>query len=130
MEDAILFPVQSPSADKTDGAFSTIQSPGKNDIASMSHDLLEISLPGRRAIAFGADGFKPDGAGLPGHAYEVAGVDVADLPDMHGLRVVGRFVPIEPVSRRMAPAPERLSPGIHHGLRVVRWGVDFLPPPS
>ena len=54
------------------------------------HDLLEISFRVVRAIAFGADGFKPDGAGLPGHAYEVASVDVADLPDMHGLQVVGQ----------------------------------------
>ena len=43
-----------------------------------------------RVVAFGADGFNSDRAGLPGHAHEVAGVDVADLPDMHGLQVVGQ----------------------------------------
>ena len=78
------------------------------------HDLLEVPFWVIRAIAFGADGLKPDGAGLPGHAYEVAGVDVADLPDMHGLLVVwqelhfrrgagtaGRF---QPVKRPCLPA--------------------------
>ena len=84
------FPVQKPSADKTDGAFSLLQIPGRKQYRLNEHDLLEISFRVVRAIAFGADGFKPDGAGLPGHAYEVASVDVADLPDMHGLQVVGQ----------------------------------------
>lgn len=74
----------------TNGAFSLFQIPDREQYPLDQHDLLEIPFRVVRAITFGADGFKPDGAGLPGHAYEVAGVDVADLPDMHGLQVVGQ----------------------------------------
>ena len=69
---------------------SFLQIPHWEQYRLNEHDLLEISFRVARAVAFGADGFKPDGAGLPGHAHEVAGVDVADLPDMHGLQVVGQ----------------------------------------
>lgn len=74
----------------TNGAFSLFQIPDREQYPLDQHDLLEIPFRIVRVVAFGADGFKPDGAGLPGHAHEVAGVDVADLPDMHGLQVVGQ----------------------------------------
>jgi len=69
---------------------SFLQVPHREQNRLNEHGLLEIPFRVVRAVAFCADGFKPDGAGLPGHAYEVASVDVADLPDMHGLQVVGQ----------------------------------------
>ena len=69
---------------------SFLQVPHREQNRLNEHGLLEIPFRVVRAVAFCADGFKPDGAGLPGHAHVVAGVDVADLPDMHGLLVVGQ----------------------------------------
>ena len=74
----------------TNGAFSLFQIPDREQYPLDQHDLLEVPFRVVRAITFGADGFNSDRAGLPGHAHEVAGVDVADLPDMHGLQVVGQ----------------------------------------
>ena len=69
---------------------SFLQVPHREQNRLNEHDLLEIPFRVVRAVAFGADGFNSDRAGLPDHAHEVAGVDVADLPDMHGLQVVGQ----------------------------------------
>lgn len=70
--------------------FFTFSNTGPGTYPLDQHDLLEIPFRIVRVVAFGADGFNSDRAGLPGHAHEVAGVDVADLPDMHGLQVVGQ----------------------------------------
>lgn len=69
---------------------SFLQIPHREQDRLNEHDLLEVSFRVVRAVAFGADGFNSEGAGLPGHAHEVTGVDVAELPDMHGLLVVGQ----------------------------------------
>lgn len=44
---------------------------------------MEVSFLVIRVIAFGTDGFKPDRADLSGYAHEVAGADIAKLPDIH-----------------------------------------------
>ena len=72
------------------GFSSFLQVPHREQNRLNDHDLLEVPFRVVRAITFGADGFNSDRAGLSGHAHEVAGVGVADLPDMHGFLVVGQ----------------------------------------
>lgn len=74
----------------TNGAFSLFQIPDREQYPLDQHDLLEVPFRVVRTVALGADGFEADGPGLPRHTHEIAGVDVADLPDMHGLQVVGQ----------------------------------------
>lgn len=105
------------------GFSSFLQIPHWEQNRLNEHDLLEIPFRVVRAITFGADGFKPDGAGLPRHAYEVAGVDVADLPDMHGLQVVGqefRFRRGTGAAGRFQPVERPCLPAFIAAWRVVR----------
>lgn len=100
-----------------------LQVPGREQYVFYEHDLLEISFRVVRAITFGADGFKPDGAGLSCHAHKIAGVDVADLPDMHGLQVVGqefRFRRGTGAAGRFQPVERPCLPAFVTAWRVVR----------
>ena len=102
---------------------SFLQVPHREQNRLNEHGLLEIPFRVVRAVAFCADGFKPDGAGLPGHAHEVAGVDVADLPDMHGLLVVGQefhFRKGTGAAGRFQPVERPCLPAFVTAWRVVR----------
>ena len=64
---------------------------------------------------------------MPRHAYEVAGVDVADLPDMHGLQVVGqefRFRRGTGAAGRFQPVERPCLPAFVAAWRVP--GVFFF----
>lgn len=65
-----------------------LQVPGREQDVFYEHDLLEVSRRVIGTVAFSACGLKADGSGLSSHAYEVAGVDVADLPDVDGLLIL------------------------------------------